>query len=857
MTCDYLLEHALKNVWCSPEQDNQVILKPARLTPSTGVSLAFSFSMTQLRMPDTGRFHLFQIGLVHPALLSLKAVKNRWILFSSVCEKLNTIYDLYTQNGLQLARTQSWYMVTENRNLIIAVKEHPRVPARLGIEPLFLRIYQNHYLVDLADSVADFGLEVKIEGGMLPTLNEVVALQMKYEAAVAQAKATQGHVYSFCNGHLVKNISLLTVTGGDVAEFVYDSSITEVLDFPVTDLKMFTSTLDRRGKYLLHPPKTGVAQINFQDDVDVFLMDANTKKGIWYHKNREDALRNVTHRDYSTPVEHVEQFVLAHSSWLTNANAVIRLHVRSTGVVRELIQDHARVHELYRLPDSEIVNCLTNAQASISTWRAASLEAGAYTRLMKVPSAEITKPLVASAYGYNYSAKLIGKTHHRVEAAPGVRKVEVPEAYRPRSTVLEHDAEGHLIGWSLLTNSTTYDCKSPDARIVEFVFGHAGTDLDECVDKKSCTVEDSEYDYRLYACPKTSNDQEEDWRDVTGDNSFYQIVNGVLTWKTTADWRTISRSNKNCLIKEIELDVSDGQMVVTLSNRQLKADGFFEEKVMEVPLGELHVWVNGRPCIDGVDYHYKFPHIHFWNKEFLIAGKQKITILHKGLCDSNLQLSDQSESGFVYRGRLSVDQKFSTRNDRPIHIVVAGSIKLPEDVVFDEDTETFDQNSPLNGKPYCVREGVVPMRCQSGKDTYKFRDESRTVDKEISGYLSLKLPQQNPTDVNPVNGYWRIYSPMLSKVIYDLKMGTFLPACLTKPNYGDNDILLDLKRYESLYLVDPLNPELRPNTGFVLIEPHPWAGVVSVSLSHYVFLNKVVKLLAANVVNLATSVRIN
>ena len=33
---EYLVNHALENVWCSPTQDNQLVFAPKRVTPARG-----------------------------------------------------------------------------------------------------------------------------------------------------------------------------------------------------------------------------------------------------------------------------------------------------------------------------------------------------------------------------------------------------------------------------------------------------------------------------------------------------------------------------------------------------------------------------------------------------------------------------------------------------------------------------------------------------------------------------------------------------------------------------------------------------------------------------------------------------
>ena len=66
---DYLVNHALKNVWCTPDQDRQLILQPAKITVTNGVWNNVSLLWNVIKLPLQGvRFHVYQVGQLYPEL---------------------------------------------------------------------------------------------------------------------------------------------------------------------------------------------------------------------------------------------------------------------------------------------------------------------------------------------------------------------------------------------------------------------------------------------------------------------------------------------------------------------------------------------------------------------------------------------------------------------------------------------------------------------------------------------------------------------------------------------------------------------------------------------------------------------
>lgn len=855
MSTDYLVGHALKNVWCTPDQDNQIIFKLARLTPYNGVSRSWKILMTSLNVPILGvHYHLFQIGLVHPTLVNLFPRMDTWTKLSVSCALTKTIADLYYNNGLKLSLTESYYIVTEERNVIIAVKESREVVCKggpridYGTDDVYLHLYQNAFFESKRHQLhLD---KISVVGGVMKSTDDLIDLQVDYNAK----KLLKGMVYAFRNGYLVKDVSLITCKAGDLVEVVHDTSIYKVVDLPLNQLKTFNSTLDKRGKYLLHYQGAGPATIDYCDDVECFLINTPTGEGVYLHKNAQDALRGLTHRDYSIPVNNVKMMLANHPEVFSFENASIRLLIRSSGYNRPLADEHGRIKELYKLQPDRIERAMLGLDSTVSTWRADALESSAYTDLMGRKSLQITRDRVVQAYGYNAVAKIAAEPVVKTRTLNRVLIADAPYFYTKNSTGFEYNQDGLLQGWYYHASGEQYVCSHSDTKYVEFVHGECSNVIDDHLNIKSVTLED-DYDYRFYICPKYTDAHLEVWTDVTGDDGKYTISGKTATWAVSDTHQTLVRSNKRVLVLKDQFKIEDGLLEFNIYSYRI-IDNELVARVLEVPMGELDLFLNGRSIIENLDYFTDGKTVVICNKEYMSSESlQEVVIRFKGLCKKDLSLQDANEFGFVLNGTLSMDKQYDIRDDKVLRIQLDGAIQTKEDLVFNEDTVNFSFLDQTNGKPYQVKEVIVPLKRMTGLDTYDYKARSQSVDTEVSNYLTRVLGSKGSQTLNPINTYYKLYSPFICKVIMDLKSG-MLSVDFLRNQYSNNQVMEVLKNHLYLIPLDPIHPDNRPEHQYVIIHPHCFATEVDLDVYQYSFVNRVIMLYAKGLVELSNHARI-
>ncbi len=342
------------------------------------------------------------------------------------------------------------------------------------------------------------------------------------------------------------------------------------------------------------------------------------------------------------------------------------------------------------------------------------------------------------------------------------------------------------------------------------------------------------------------------WEDVT-DLPRYVFKDGVVTWLVDhTQYETIVRTDKKILCYDINILPEDG--LIRFPIMQIKTiDGIEAARVIQVPVGELDIFINGKSAINTLDYIVEWPYVTIRNKEYLNFPDmvdQLITVRAKGFCTSELELDKDEDYGFVMFGMLSMNNRFDIRDDKVLRIVVDGSLKHRTDLDFTEEHSGIYIGDVLNGRPYLIRDIVVPTRGMTDTDTYTLRESSMEVDKSISDYMTLKYPQPTRDDLFTIEERYQIYSPYCAKILFDLKNKVLNDPRLYE-HYGESLVWELCKPYDYLLKSDPCADLNYPDNRFIDIHPHPLYTVVVVSPYVYKFLSMVVKIILKNRVNLS------
>ena len=860
MMYSYLIDHAAKNVWCNNDQDNQLVIAAQRITKLSGALNRLKLMHRNITLPSSGKFyHVYQVGHVHPNILGLipfnpSWILEKWIKFSDAINDLKLVVNIYDTTGIELPRFKSYYMFTNDRSLIFAIEEDTNFPINYSSDRLYVRLYTNAYFQSYrSDLLNDY---TYCRGKDILNINDVLALQAEYNTYADK----EGHVFAYKNGFLIDKIDAVNVTVGDTVEFIYDSSIKKIVTFTIGDLHTFNSTLDNKRKYLLHYEDGDNDTIDYLDDNDIHILYQSTPDrflGVYYHRNVIDSVRMVTHRDYSLAVDYVNYLGTELNATITSEQLdinqlKIQLKIRKSGYHRPLIHDNNRIFELYKLDDDLIIQSMVGVNSTALEWRAESLENSAYCRLMRGSYGSIDLALIQEAYGYNSLSRIVGDTPTKTTLKSFRQSADLPYGLYENCTVYEYDENGKMVDWRYHPVGSDYETMNLDVRMIEAISGKGSyaPDVRFGVNNIALPVYDN---YRVYICQLLDNIPDNKWMDITG-TELYRVEHHELIWNNDVNGHYLMvRSDKTFLAYDIDILPIAGTLYFTLSELETR-EGVEENHTLSVPLGELDIFLNGMSLIRGVDYILNFPMIYIVNKTHLVqpanSTVQKLHVRFTGFCKADLSLDDIEDYGFIEHGFLSNNSRHDIRDDKVLRITVAGGLVHRDDVLFSETNDGISVVNADNGKPYQIKDIVVPLKQLVDENTYTMRVKSQLIDYHISNYLTVKLPQPERNAVSSIYNRYPLISPFICHIVNDLANNQFDNSQFITA-LSDNDIMNICKPYEHILAFDPISEANRIDARYVIIYPHNLDNTIDLDIYQFRFLTRVVKLYGNNLIELS------
>jgi hypothetical protein len=861
-----LLRHAIANVWCNPAQDRQFVYRLARLTPRYGSHTHIRLFYEQLELPQLDvYYHIYQIGKAIPRRLGLPLKTRTWMRFSDLAESELLYSELYLDNGVQFPRFNSYIRLTENRNLIVAVPINDRI-GDLEDSPLYLRVYSNAYFESDRSEGRRY---IHCNGIRAKTQDDILLLQRELRLLTEDLG---GYPYHFVNGRYVQDLSLTTAQVGDVLEYVLDGSIKRLVEFEVDDLPAFHSKLDTVRKYILHYDDPTVQQIEYLDDVDVFLINPtiqNRFTGVGYHRNETDWLRMLTHKDYSVPADRVKNLALSHpedprhlensnrwssTKWTTPKGKRLQVFIRHSGYERPLVPEASRIQELYRLSSQQIIEAMTGTDAVLGLWRAENLEQSAYVRTMSADPYVIhpisyndptvddvakkqQQELMGELYGYHAAATILANTPSPVENRNGALYAELAYEHWKNATVFEYDSAGVLLGWYYHPNGKHYPVRNPTCKTVEVLTGQGSKSPNTVYGSGSVTIPEG-HNFRVYVTPMWRGIPQGQWVDITDMSALSDY--GYLDTSTTPHvWRWLDdsdavygavRIDDAFYCREIQMNRHAGHLsfsVMTVETHQ----GVRGETELQIPYGQFDLFLNGRSLIEGLDYRVEWPRVTLNNYEYLTPDVQKIVMRAHGFCHPDLTRLENDEFGFIQYGVLSNNHRFNVHEHKVRRIVVGGSYHRDSDLEYAEDNANVVIENASNGAPYQIQTPPVVFREVYDNDLLA-REIDDEKDRAVSDYLTLKLPHPRVGTSDFIEQPYRVFSVFANKVMHDLLNGVLYPEGI-KDQYGEDDIREWCQPYEWLLAIDICNTDY--DDAHIEVYPHWYTEPVELDLYQYNF----------------------
>ncbi len=856
---DFLVNYALKNIWCNKGQNKQVIMQLARISSAEGVLNYTGLMNSNLPMPTIGEYyHVFQVGQVSPFLIGLITSNptwayQNWVSMQDTMNVMPLIADIYNINGVHVPRYDVFYRFTRSRDLVIAIRVNYRIPVDYANENIYVRLYSNAYFNIIGNTAG-----IVTAGANYGTTTDILALQTLY----LKYKAMPGAVSCFINGLAADSIDLTNVNIGDSAEFIYDPSVKRVLTIPVSSLVSFNSSMDQKYKYLIHDSLANNSTVNYERDIDIYMVNPFTPgryRGVYYHRNAADSHRMVTHRDYSVPVNYIDtigndfqnlaaNIIAAGTSlafpMLTNLNLLV--YIREGGYNHSVPYVANRVHDLYKLSDAQVVEAMIGNNATVPIWTADALESSLYAEIMSNDGRTITDTMVQNALGYDAYAKILADTPSPAYSIANQIVADVPPGLQASYTAYEYDINGVMLGYYQGTPGNTYTATNPNTAKVEMLYGR-NTYTPDVYFGTTLIAEPTGCNYRVY-----QEQYDGSWTDITG-TTAYTVSGGFIRWSSTIPPVLLMvRTDKTLLSYDVDMMPYDGLLYLNFTETE-DMNGTLMARPMPVPMGDLEVFLNGYSLVEGIDYIVHFPMLVITNVSRLVQPAnttvQKIHVRWTGFCDQNLNYNKPMSVGFVADGALSDAGVYEPIDGSVARLSVAGTYQTLAAAGIDTSKVGTAASTIYNGAPYSLKKQMVPIQNLIGTDLVSFMQEARSTDKTISQYLEMYL-QKLTEPLMSIPQQYPVMSPFIVKILYVLVNNEYAPGAITV-NMQDTAILAFCKQYESWLAFDPINSANTIDGRFAVIVPSNLTTTIELPLAAYSFLLSVVRLYGQGLVNLA------
>lgn len=861
-------QYAIDQVWCSPVQDNSVIIRPALISPRSGVGNVVTVMGRRLTLPtQLDRYDVYQVGALYPSMLGLNEyspsiTQETWISFEQAIRETDLIVQIYNQYGLEIPKSAGYYCLTRERNLVFCVRRIPSLGLVYPEFNIYFRFYTNAFYASERAVVGVDGTYVK---ALKPT---TVADISTFGAEVTNYKAKPGFTLCFVNGLLRHDISVATVLVGDTAEMLYDSSIKKVVKFNLEGLQSFTSTLDDEYKYLMAYNDAENDVIDFQDDVDFWVIHKEAGNPLGYHglylgRNTPQAIRMVTHREYSIKVYDVQQIKEKLREFLQlpaimDSNVQILMIVRKAGFDRSLVKDSSRLFELFKLSFQERMTSMIGQNASMSEWNAAALENNSYMRLMRENYENISMTLVQDALGYNGISKLVADSPKKAVVDSSTPSCILAPGVQVNSTVFEYGANGELLDVvNHLTGERHYSTHSTSS-VFEILTGLNGEDPSVYF-SDSTFILDENSEFRLYRTQIIAGIWQDNWYDVTESEEYTVTGNTLSIVSVNTNTVYMLRTSKKFLCREFDLFPVGGNFFFSLTERVNRGNGLFDHFVA-VPPRHVRVFLNEKPLIENIDYIVRFPNVYIISKKHLVDPytntAQKIVVACHGFCDDDCIYRPNFDIGFIEHGFLSNDNEFDLRDDKVLSTIVDGKFVHPEDLLFSEEHTGVSVANALNGSPYQIIDVDVPIWGLEGISAPEFRKRAKVIDKKVKDFMTQIKPQPDRGSLMVIPQRYELFSPFFQRVIFELVNNNISEQDIDNA-FNDKKLIELCAPYEHTLKFDPLTPGNRLDSRYVTIHPHCWPVLVTMSLVKYRFLTNVVRLYGKQLISLTNFVTIS
>lgn len=887
---NFVVQHALDNVWAEGLQDKDYYIQPTRITPNGGSLKYAEVNISVIGLPNVNVvgsktfYHVYHIGQLPTTLLGIDIVENAWTPIDKIAETMECYVNVFLDNGYVIPRSKCQLLrMWPSKNVLLAIEYDPTakygskkeidpltnasrsVPCTLNNQDVHIRFYTNAriFASDRRDNAVNPENQMYFETGNYTAATLTRIKSNKDNVAVPQGWfVADGLIHNYAS--IVDNY--YSLQNKEISVY-RDETIIGIEYFRLQDLPSFISEYNRNVKKYIINLKTPVDQLVYHNDVEYYLGQyvGGFFKGLCIPILRIDPITMLTNKSHAIRADVLTDLI-NKNEWLATSNNIhIMAVIRQGGMLRGLIHQHSRIEELFKLPEDIVQSALTGVNALMDEWKAVNLEQDAYAAIIEAKREQVLEDTVFDAYGYN----AVTRYHH-----PNPLKVsdyttdsnnqkwysvQLSNAASERNAllsssgsnieVIEYDVNGLFIGRKRFPYMNggmliaPYSVLRPVAMIEHYISSVDDTSLNlgeiftDVIDSNDLGI----FGFAAYITTSPSSAEHPKWIDVTNFSSYYYLED-----YKRPDGSVVKRFNWNL----VTLQSMGARGMVRINNRScfktynvsnlIKANRNFPvltipknaNNRVQVEPGTIELWMEDRLLIEDIDYVVKWPDIYI-GRRITDPATAKLNVRLSGLANSaDNKHYKAREVGFVKGGKLSVDKHYDIRNDRNIQICVSGALKHRDDVAFEESS---GQDATFDGRPYQIRDYITPVELYTSRRTSIEKIKSEDIDVRVMDYLNQYLTPPVGSLPTISNTRWLVVSVFLDDIIGRLQTGWLNTELSTTWNLTQVDGWVSAYKY--LLDVDLANKDTT-DWDYIRLIPHGKSTVVSLTQRQYIFLEQ-------------------
>jgi hypothetical protein len=793
------LDYIVKNDVYS-EMSNDFIDRYAmlRLTKEYGTTSSISIYGNEIKLPTSGRYHLYSISGIGDINLNLsngliKKLRYKWLRCDEAIRTTGAIINVVTDQALTIPSKSCYMRVTDNDAIIFVVRIDRIRFVDFKVSKLYLHSYVNTFLSTGQEQVLRYSTE----------FDGISSIQNTNTWNHQSIK-----VYDVVDGYLISPDLVTNIKPGQYIDTTKDNHIVKTSFVIMDDCGPYKSEIDNIRKIAVPIDLDPDEYILNYNDCDVYLINKydNSYYGVLLTRNSEKDMRTLTHRVFgisSSLITKALKGLHSYHGYKSSHTLGFMFFIRGYSDKDKMVQDLNSLKTLHAMSSARVMGIIAKDKDRTSLWRASNLEKHGFSKLLDGNSIRTAAGYASAVQGLGYEGivDLLGKPIHHITS----EMIKVPELYYGRSLVLEYDDNGFFT--EMYGDRCEHYIPSSNSGTLEFIRGRLSPSLYlNYNDGETIPLESRIYEIR--------NGK---YLDITYDNTKVSLKNNIII-RTAEYTRDIYYRTLDCIYK-IEKRIPTAtfiseDVVVSLSPKN------FENTPMVI--------LNNEFLMEGIDFVYDGT-LCFINKPLSATeaslNEQKLILLFRTVVSDKLDSNVYLKS-FVNNGTVGLNQRLRKQNNS-VNIVTIDGMRIPAN-------EVNDFMFP-DGTIYTVELAMTRVsHLFNDTDSSSLIDNQIKTNKRVDDFMKDEL--QEPDTLPETFEKYKVVSPFMNRVLN-------IALLATDSNLNFLTTYTSIREYLKNHVYTlPFEPHKNIGTSLlrlVTVVPHPSPVPITVSRDKYDFLVRV------------------